>query len=88
VTRPDGLATVPFHESQTRPGLRIPAGRKRVRRLAFHIPAGGVPQLTRPVADLAFVSLGTGGGYPHVGELRLWRASTPAGMRALSGLHD
>jgi uncharacterized RDD family membrane protein YckC len=87
VTRPDGLATVPFREMRSK-GVRIPPGRTRVGWAVFDIPPDGVAQLTRPVAGLGFVHRGTSDGYPHLGELRLWRASTPAGMRALSGLHD
>ena len=87
VTRPDGLATVPFREMRSK-GVRIAPGHTRVGWAVFKLPPVGVPQLTRPVAGLAFAHRGTGDGYPHLGELRLWRASTSAGMRALSGLHD
>jgi uncharacterized RDD family membrane protein YckC len=97
VTRPDGLGTVPVRElpPRARPGFRsfgqyrrIAPGHTRVAWVSFGIPAEAVPQLWQPVAGLAILHAEPNDGYPHVGELRLWRAATPAGARALSGLHD
>jgi hypothetical protein len=45
-----------------------------------------VSQLKAPGAGLAVSDPGAT-GYPHLGEIRLWRASTPAGARALAALH-
>jgi hypothetical protein len=96
VTRPDGLGTVPVRElpPQARPGFRsfgeyprIAPGRTRVAWVSFGIPPEAVPQLTQPVAGLAILHEEPGDGYPHFGELRLWRSATPEGARALNGLH-
>ena len=97
VTRPDGLGTVPVRElpPRARPGFRsfgqyrrIAPGRTRVAWVSFGIPPAAVPQLWQPVAGLAILHVEPSDGYPHLGELRLWRAATPAGARALGGLHD
>jgi hypothetical protein len=56
----------------------------------FRVPAEALPQLRQPSAALVFVP-GAGGpvsGLEHIGEIRLGRAATPAGVRALSGLRD
>lgn len=77
-----------------RPGFRtfaeykpIAPGQTRVAWVSFSVPPGLVSQLRQPVAGLAFLQPVPGRGYPHMGELRLWRASTPAGVRALRGLN-
>jgi uncharacterized RDD family membrane protein YckC len=95
VTRPDGLGTVPFREYRGRVRLRtfaevgrIGAGRTVAAWVSFRVPLDAVPQLRQPVAGLGIMHAEPNHGYPHVGELRLWRASTPAGARVLGGLHD
>jgi len=95
--RPDGYGTVPVRElpPEARPGFRsfgqrgrIAPGRTRVAWVSFGVPPEAVPWLRQPVSGLAGLHAEPNHGYPHVGELRLWPASTPAGARALSGLHD
>jgi uncharacterized RDD family membrane protein YckC len=97
VPRPYGLGSAPVRElpPQARPGFRsfgehrrIPPGRTRVAWVSFGIPPESVSYVTQPVAGLAILHAEPNDGYPHLGELRLWRASTPAGARALAGLHD
>jgi hypothetical protein len=65
----------------------IAPGSTRIAWASFGVPPGLAPQLRQPVAGLAFLHSEPGPGLEHFGELRLWRASTPAGMRALSGLN-
>jgi uncharacterized RDD family membrane protein YckC len=78
-----------------RPGFRsfarsgpIAPGRTRTAWVSFGVPPGVVSQLRQPVAGLAILHPGSSAGYQHYGELRLWRAATPAGARALRGLRD
>lgn len=66
----------------------IAPGRTRVAWASFGVPPGLASQLRQPVAGLALAHPGSGSGYAHMGEIRLWRASTPAGMRSLRGLND
>jgi uncharacterized RDD family membrane protein YckC len=68
----------------------IRPGHKGVAWVSFAIPPVALPQLRQPAAGLALMpdAGGLAAGLEHVGEIRLWRASTPSGIRALSGLHD
>jgi uncharacterized RDD family membrane protein YckC len=97
VPRPHGLGTAPVRElpRNARPGFRsfaehrrIAPGRTRVAWVSFGIPPESVSYVTQPVAGLAILHGEPNDGYPHIGELRLWRAATPQGARALAGLHD
>jgi hypothetical protein len=79
---------------KARPGYRsfaqygqIPAGRTRTAWVSFSVPPGLVSQLRQPVSGLALLHSEPARGYPHLGEIRLWRAATPAGVRALRGLN-
>jgi uncharacterized RDD family membrane protein YckC len=65
----------------------IKPGRTRTAWASFGMPPGLVSQLRQPVAGLAVIPPPSG-GYDHMGEIRLWRASTPAGVRSLRGLSD
>jgi uncharacterized RDD family membrane protein YckC len=74
-----------------RPGAwTIRSGRTRSLWVRFAIPSVALPQLRQPAASLVFMPGAGGpvGGLEHLGEIRLWRVSTPAGVRALSGLRD
>jgi uncharacterized RDD family membrane protein YckC len=89
VARPDGLGVVPFRQTRRRGSFaRIAPGRTRAAWVSFRIPPGAVAYLRRPGTGLAILHAEPTGGYRHFGQLRLWRASTPAGARALAGLHD
>ena len=96
VPRPDGLmAGVRELPPRARAGFRsfgrrgrIAPGRTRVAWASFAVPPEAIPALRQPVAGLAVLHAEPSHGYPHFGELRLWRASTPAGARALGGLSD
>jgi hypothetical protein len=54
----------------------------------YWVPSVMLPQLRQPPAALVFMpgDGGQGGGLPHLGEVRLWRVSTPAGVKTLGGL--
>jgi hypothetical protein len=68
----------------------IPAGRTRTLWVSYSVPPVALPQLRQPPAALVFMP-GAGeprGGLEHLGEIRLWRVSTPAGVKTLSGLRD
>jgi uncharacterized RDD family membrane protein YckC len=69
---------------------RIRPGRTGSVWVRFAIPSVALPQLRQPVAALVFMpgAGGPHGGLEHVGEIRLWRVSTVAGVKALSGLRD
>ncbi len=96
VPRPDGFGTVAIRElpPKAKPGFRtisaggpIAPGATRVAWASFGLPAAVLPQLTQPVAGLGVFHSDPGSVYPHLGEIRFWRSSTPAGAEALSGLH-
>lgn len=65
---------------------RIEPGRTGVAWASFAVPPGLVGQLREPVAGLIVWHAEPSSGYQHYGEIRLWRAATPAGVRALQGL--
>jgi hypothetical protein len=78
-----------------RPGFRsfgeyppIAPGSTRVAWVSFSVPPGLASQLRQPFAGLVVLRGEPAAGFPHLGQLRLWRASTPAGMQALRGLRD
>jgi uncharacterized RDD family membrane protein YckC len=97
VSREDGYGTVAVRElpPKAKPGFRtlgeggpIAPGATRVAWASFGLPAEVLPQLTQPVAGLGVIHSDGGSAYVHMGEIRFWRSSTPAGARALSGLHE
>jgi hypothetical protein len=68
----------------------IPPGRTRTLWASYAVPSVMLPQLRQPPAALVFMPRagGPAGGLPHLGEIRLWRVSTRAGVKVLSGLRD
>jgi hypothetical protein len=92
--RPDGwMVSLRELPRAARPGFRtfaqyppIAPGSTRVAWASFSVPPGLVSQLRQPLAGLSVYHSEPAPAYDHVGEIRLWRVSTPEGMRALHGL--
>jgi uncharacterized RDD family membrane protein YckC len=84
-----GMATL--RELRVRRAARsIPSGRTRPVWVSYTVPSVALPQLRQPPAALVFMP-GAGapaGGLQHLGEIRLWRVSTTAGVKVLAGLRD
>jgi hypothetical protein len=69
---------------------RIRPGRTRSVWVGFAVPSVVLPQLREPIAALIFMPRAGGqvSGLPHLGQIRLWRVSTAAGVKTLAGLRD
>jgi uncharacterized RDD family membrane protein YckC len=86
-----GMATLQELGGQSRSASRpIRPGRTRPIWVRFAVPSVALPQLRQPVAGLILMpgAGGPAGGLQHIGEIRLWRVSTVAGVKALGGLRD
>jgi hypothetical protein len=95
VPRPDGLGMAAVRElpraahsgfHSFAEGGPIAPGRTKVAWVSFGVPPDAVPMLRQPIAGLALIPKADSGGLAHVGEIRLYRAATPAGAQALAGL--
>jgi uncharacterized RDD family membrane protein YckC len=89
--RLDNTALASAREIRTRSAARtIRPGRTRVVWVSYSVPSLMLPQLRQPPAALVFMPGvgGPAGGLPHLGEIRLWRVSTPAGVKTLAGLRE
>ena len=97
VPRADGAGMVGVRElrPKAKPGFRtfakagpIAPGKTRIAWASFGLPPEALPYLTQPGAGLAVLHSDRSSAYEHLGEIRLWRSSTPEGAEALSGLDE
>src|SRR3954447_16844942 len=89
--RLDNTGTASARELRRRSASpRIPPGRARRVWISYAVPSVLLPQLRQPPAALVCMpgAAGPASGLPHLGEIRLWRVSTHAGVKVLSGLRD
>jgi uncharacterized RDD family membrane protein YckC len=89
--RLDGTGVESARELRRRAPLRpIGPGRTRGVWITYAVASVALPQLREPPAALIFMPGAGGpvGGLEHLGQLRLWRVSTAAGVKALAGMRD